>query len=112
MLKQPFTWTEEDQKAFETLRDRLVTPPILEYLNFNEKFLLFTDACDYGIGAVLSQLQNGEEHPIAYASRQLTKPEMKYCTTEKEALAIVYAIKHFKHYLLDRPFEIIEIIIN
>ena len=106
-LKQPFIWTEEDQKAFETLRDRLLTPPILAYPNFDEKFLLFTDACDYGIGAVLSQVQNGEEHPIAYASRQLTKPEMKYCTTEKEALAIVYAIKHFKHYLLDRPFEII-----
>jgi hypothetical protein len=61
MLKQPFTWTEEDQKAFETLRDRLVTPPILAYPNFNEKFLLFTDACDYGIGAVLLQVQNGEE---------------------------------------------------
>ncbi len=55
----------------------------------------------------MSQVQNGDEHPIAYASRQLTKPEIKYYTTEKEALAIVYVIKHFKHYLLDRPFEII-----
>jgi transposase InsO family protein/phosphotransferase system HPr-like phosphotransfer protein len=107
MLKQPFIWTEEDQKAFETLRDRLITPPVLAYPNFDEKFLLFTDACDYGIGAVLSKIQNGEEHPIAYASRQLRKEEIKYHTTEKEALAIVFAIKHFKHYLLDKPFEII-----
>jgi hypothetical protein len=71
MLKQPFIWTAEDQKVFETLRDRLITPPVLAYPNFDEKFLLFTDACDYEIGAVLSQIQNGEEHPIAYASRQL-----------------------------------------
>jgi hypothetical protein len=61
MLKQPFIWTAEDQKAFETLRDRLITPPVLAYPNFDEKFLLFTDACDYEIGAVLSQIQNGEE---------------------------------------------------
>ncbi|KZS01935.1 Uncharacterized protein APZ42_001237, partial [Daphnia magna] len=54
-------------------------------LNFNEKFLLFTDACEYGIGAelVLPQTHDGQEHPIAYSSRQLTKAEMKYSTTEK-----------------------------
>jgi hypothetical protein len=71
MLKQPFVWTEEDQKAFETLRDRFFTPPVLAYPNFDDKFLLFMDACDYGTGAVLSKIQNGDEHPIVYASRQL-----------------------------------------
>ncbi|KZS10433.1 Uncharacterized protein APZ42_025100 [Daphnia magna] len=47
------------------------------------------------------------EHPIAYSSRQLTKAESKYGTAEKEALAVIDAIKHFRHYLLDKPFEII-----
>jgi hypothetical protein len=94
-------------EGVSNVSDRLVTPPILAYPNFNEKFLLFTEACDYGIGAALSQVQNKEEHSIVYASRQLTKPKMKYCTNEKEALATPYVIKYFKHDLLDRPFEII-----
>ena len=55
----------------------------------------------------MSQKQQGHEHPIACYSRQLRTPETKYCTTEKEALAVVEAIKHFRPYLLDKPFEII-----
>ena len=105
--KEPFTWSEEDHKAFETLRTCLVTPPILAFPNFNLEFLLFTDACDYGIGAVLSQLQDGKEVVIAYASRQLQKAEIKYPTVEKEALAIIFAIKQFRQYLLDEPFTVI-----
>ncbi|KAI9549162.1 hypothetical protein GHT06_004912 [Daphnia sinensis] len=97
LIKKPFTWGNEEQVAFEKLINSLVTPPVLAYPNFNEKFLLFTDACDY----------DGQEHPLAYFSRQLRKAEMKYSTTEKEALAVIEAIKHFRHYLLDKPFEII-----
>ena len=107
VIKQPFNWTEEDHKAFETLRTHLVTPPILAFPDFNAEFLLFTDACDYGIGAILSQIQNGKEVVIAYASRQLRGPELKYPTVEKEALAVVFAIKQFKHYLTDKPFTVI-----
>uniref|UniRef100_A0A0P4ZJF0 RNA-directed DNA polymerase n=2 Tax=Daphnia magna TaxID=35525 RepID=A0A0P4ZJF0_9CRUS len=107
LSRKPFAWGTEEQVAFEKLRNSLVTPPVLAYPNFNEKFFLFTDACEYGIGAVLSQMQDGQEHPIAYSSRQLTKAETKYSTTEKEALAVVDAIKYFRHYLLDKPFEII-----
>ena len=59
-LKEPFQWTEEDQKAFEYLRTCLITQPILAYPDFQTEFLLFTDACNYGIGAVLSQVQNGK----------------------------------------------------
>ena len=72
-VKKPFTWTDIDQKAFEKLRTSLITPPILAYPDFTKEFLLFTDACDYGIGAVLSQEQEGHEVVIAYASRQLTR---------------------------------------
>ena len=105
--KKPFTWTEIDQAAFETLRTCLTTSPILAYPNFDLEFLLFTDACDYGIGAVLSQIQEEKEVVIAYFSRQLKSPELKYATVEKEALAVVEAIKNFRHYLLDKPFTVI-----
>jgi len=68
--------------------------------------ILDTDACDKSIGAVLSQVQNGEEKVIAYAGRILTKREVNYCITRKELLAVVYALKHFKQYLLGRHFKI------
>ena len=106
-LKEPFQWTEEDQKAFEYLRTCLITQPILAYPDFQTEFLLFTDACNYGIGAVLSQVQNGKEVVISYFSRQLQKSETNYPTIEKEALAVVEAIRHFKYYLLDRPFTVL-----
>jgi len=106
-LKNPFIWTDTDHKAFEFLRTCLITPPLLAYPDFNLEFLLFTDACDYGIGSVLSQIQDGVEKPIAYASRQLKPAERKYATVEKEALAVVFSIKHFRHYLLDKPFSVI-----
>lgn len=93
--------------SFEKLRTCLITPPILAYPDFDREFLLFTDACDYGIGAVLSQIQNDKEVVIAYASRQLKPPERKYATVEKEAPAVVFAIKHFCHYLLDKPFTVV-----
>ena len=106
-VKQNFTWATNDQEAFETLRTALVTPPILAYPDFGKEFLLFTGASDYGIGAILSQIQNGNEVVIAYDSRQLKPPERKYPTVEKEALAVVDAIKKFRHYLLDQPFTVI-----
>lgn len=106
-LKEPFVWTDEDQVAFETLRTCLTTKPILAYPDFSKQFLLFTDACNYGIGAILSQIQDGNEVVIAYASRQLRKPELNYATVEKEALAVIFAIKSFRHYLLDEPFLVI-----
>ncbi|KAI9552561.1 Retrovirus-related Pol polyprotein from transposon 412 [Daphnia sinensis] len=106
-LKKTFVWTDNDQKAFEKLRTCLITPPLLAYPNFDLEFLLFTDACDYGIGSVLSQIQDGVEKPIAYASRQLKPAEQKYATVEKEALAVVFSIKHFRHYLLDKPLTVI-----
>jgi hypothetical protein len=56
--------TEADQKAFEDLRNRLITPPILAYPDFDEKFLLFTDAFDYGIGAVHRRYKMGKNIPL------------------------------------------------
>lgn len=67
--------------------------------------MLDTDASDVGIGAVLSQKQtDGSERVIAYASRVLSKPERRYCVTRRELLAAVSFIKHFRPYLLGKPF--------
>ena len=66
-------WSEEDVQAFEILRTKLIAPPILSYPDFSEEFMLFADASNYGVGAVLSQIQNGKEVVIAYASRHLNE---------------------------------------
>ena len=65
-----------------------------------------TDASNYSIGAVLSQVQDGQERVIAYGSRSLSKEERRYCVTRKEMLAIVYFLKYFRHYLYGRKFKV------
>ena len=105
--KEPLIWGEIEQKAFEILRIRLTTSPILAYPDFTAQFQIFTDASNYGIGAILSQTQNGQEVVISYRSRHLKPSELKYATIEKEALAVVFGIKQFKHYLIDSEFLVI-----
>lgn len=67
-------------------------------------FVLDTDATNDSIGAVLSQIQDGKETVIAYASRTLSSAEKNFCVTRKEMLALVYFVKQFKQYLLGREF--------
>ena len=90
---------------FEELKKKLTTPPILAFPQFDREFLLATDASDSAIGAVLSQVHdNGTEKVIAYWSRQLSKAEQNYSTIEREALAIVKAVKEFYPYLYEHEF--------
>ena len=102
-----FVWTDDCQHAFERLRNALVEAPILSYPNFNERFLLYTDASNTAIGAILAQNINGVEQTIAYASRSLKPYEKKYATIEKECLAIVWGIKYFRPYLYGRSFDVV-----
>ena len=100
-----FEWTSKCQTAFEELRHRLITAPVLAFPDYEREFILDTDASDTGIGAVLSQVQeDGSERIIAYASRVLTKPERRYCVTRRELLAVVCFVQHFRPYLLGRHF--------
>ena len=93
------------QEAFSELKKCLISAPVLSLPDFTRQFILDTDACDSGIGAVLSQKQSdGSELVIAYSSRVLSKPEQRYCVTRKELLAALSFIKHFRPYLLGRPF--------
>lgn len=101
-----FIWDDNCQKSFETLKNSLISPPILQYPDFSEQnqFILQTDASGYSIGAVLC---NFDGRPIAYASRSLNKAEKNYPTIEKELLAIVWAVKYFRPYLYGRTFKIL-----
>ena len=81
------------------LIDSLVNAPTLAFPDFKKEFKIETDACDYGIGAMISQKNDGIDQQIAYFSRSLNKAERKYSTTEKEALAIVEAIKQFRPFV-------------
>ena len=105
--KQPFQWNEACQHAFETLKQKLTTPPILTYPNFKEPFLVYTDASEVAVGGVLGQIQDGKEVVISYWSRQLTKAEKNYSTIEREALAAVCTIKEFYAYLYGFSFKLI-----
>ena len=98
----PFVWTSSCQAAFDKLKELLITPPILAFPNFELPFILETDASGMGLGAVLSQQQGSgptSSRPIAYASRTLQKHERNYGISELEALAVVWATKHFHAYL-------------
>lgn len=99
-----FQWTKETHDAFETLRNRLISAPILSLPDISKPFILDTDASNWSIGAVLSQEIDGKERVMAYASRTLTKAEKRYCVTRKELLAVVHFIKHYRHYLYGRRF--------
>ena len=81
-----FVWTPECRSSFQTLKTLLSTAPVLAYPDFTAELILDTDASNHGIGAVLSQVKDGAEHPVAYASRTLTKAERNYCVTRKELL--------------------------
>jgi len=82
----------------------LFSAPILGMPTDTGKFYLNCDASDVGLGAVLSQNQDGAEVVIAYASRILSRPESNYDVTRRELLAIIFGLKTFRQYLLGRKF--------
>ena len=99
-----FQWSEECQNAFGILKDKLTSAPVLAYPRGGGNFILDTDCSGFGMGAVLSEIQDGEEKVIAYASHALNKSQRKYCTTYRELLAAVTFIKHFRTYLGTHKF--------
>ena len=103
----PFLWSKDVQFAFESLRDIICSEPLLKFPNFQQQFLVTTDASNYAVGAVLSQGQIGKDLPIAYASRTLNNAESNYSTIEKELLAVLFAIEHFRPYLYGQKFILV-----
>jgi hypothetical protein len=104
--KQAFRWTPEVETAFQTLKGALCTAPILAYPQPGERFIVDTDASNFGIGGVLSQMQDAQERVIAYYSKTLNKAERNYCVTRRELLTIVRTLEHFHKYLYRQPFQL------
>ncbi len=104
-------WDDACEGAFQTLKAALVTAPILTYPTREGHFVLSTDASDVGIGAVLEQEQEEggrvAKKVIVYASKTLSDSQHRYCTTNKEMLAVVMAVELFKYYLTGRHFTVV-----
>jgi hypothetical protein len=98
--KETFVWTEEAQKAFEELKEALLTTPVLQLFDPDKPITVETDASIHALGAVLSQPdETGKLRPVAYHARKFIAAEKRYSTGDQELLAIVDAFKHWKHYL-------------
>lgn len=74
-MDEPFVWKESQENVFQTLKQKLIEKPLLQYPDFSQPFILTTDASGVGIGAVLSQLKDNKNVSIAYYSRTLNKSE-------------------------------------
>ena len=101
----PYSWGELQQAAFELLKQKMCTAPVLAYPDPDKPFVVHSDASDYALGAVLMQDQGDGLRPVAYASFKLKGAEINYAVHEKELLAVVNALRHWRHLLQGRhPF--------
>jgi hypothetical protein len=101
-----FQWNEDCQRGLDTLKEKMVTAPILVFPDWENTFHVHVDASTIALGAILAQPGAGElDHPIAFASRKLSESEQNYNTTEREGLAMVYVLQKFRHYLLGKHFK-------
>lgn len=102
LKKGQFLWSEEAQEAFNQLKRALTETPVLQLPNFKKSFVVETDACYHGIGAILMQ----EGHPLAYLSKALAPKSLGYSVYEKEFLAILLAVQKWRSYLICGTFTI------
>ena len=117
MIAQPLTqllqkgvdwkWTSKQIDAFKQLKQLIVSAPVLTHYDPKIPVVLNADALAYGIGTVISHVfPNGEERPIAFSFRTLSKAERGYVQVEREALGIIYGVKKCHQYLLGKKFKI------
>ena len=103
-----WSWEETQQKDFPDVKKMLTSDCLLAHYDPNKDLTLACDASPYGVGAVLSLMdKNGQDKPIAYASRSLAPAERNYSQLEKEGLAIIFGVKKFHTYLFGRHFKIL-----
>jgi hypothetical protein len=96
--EKPWNWAKEQDEAFKTLKQACVEPPVLVSFRSNEPMRFETDASDLAIGMCAKQERNGKWHPIVYRSRKFTSAEENYDIHDKELLAIVVALEHWRVY--------------
>ncbi|PRQ43893.1 putative nucleotidyltransferase, Ribonuclease H [Rosa chinensis] len=102
LKKDSFQWSPEAVTAFESLKQALTSTPVLAIPDFSKEFVIECDASDWGIGAVLSQ----EGHPVAYMIKALAQRHLALSVYDKEMLAAVSAVQHWRPYLLGHHFKI------
>ena len=103
---EPFIWGEAQERSFQKLKQLVAQATTLAYFRGDCNTRIIADAGPQGLGAVLTQLQDGEWRAISYASRNLNEVERRYSQTEKEALALVWACERFNIYVYGRKFEL------
>lgn len=101
-----FEWTEECEAAFQKLKEKLISPTILQYPNFDEEFIITVDASSFACSGILSQNIDNKDLPISYISRTFVKGELNKPIIEKELLAIHFAITTFEPYIWGKHFTV------
>ncbi len=105
--KVAWNWNENCAKAFKNTKALLTSFPILRLPDLTKEFVLYCDASNWALGLVLGQLDdNNNEYVCAYASRVLRGAEKNLSVTEKECLAVIYGLKEFRVYLINKKFKI------
>ena len=102
----PFVWDSSCSAAFRELRAALIDAPILAFPTETGQYILDTDASNFGLGGVLSQIQNDQERVVAYCSRALRPSQRRYCTTKREMLAAAAMCIQFRSYLRGARFTL------
>lgn len=105
--KGSISWTSEAEDAFAKIKQALVSAPVLCQPDFSKPFTVASDASDFGLGGVLTQVLEGEERVIAYASRSLSRTERNYTVTEKECLALLFNLERFRPWIEGVRFTVI-----
>ena len=102
-----WAWSAEAQKAFDTIKQALVSPKLLIFPDYNKPFTLTTDGCKTGLGYILQQEDaHGNMKPIAYAGRKTTKSEESFGISELELAALISGLRYFQAYLSHSRFTI------
>ena len=102
-----YKWTSAAEKSFNALKEKITKSPILIRPHFASDFKLYTDASSFRLGAILAQDRSDGEHVIAYASHGTRNAEPNYGATKLECLAVVWAVRKFRHYLIGKKFKLI-----
>ena len=101
-----FNWTNECQEAFENLKQKLITAPILAQFREQAHNEIYTDASNYGMSAILGQIHNDKHVVICYSSKMFNATQLNYSISEKECCALIYAVQKYRHYIYGSHFTV------
>jgi transposase InsO family protein len=100
-------WKEEHEAAFQALKSALITAPVIHPPDLTQPFTVTTDASKFAVGAVLSQGKHPQVQTVAFESKKMTPAEQNYPVHDKEMLAVIYALRKWRHYLLGKPVTVV-----